>query len=159
MQETRRVSPFQSPMPFVDVEDSNFALYPIHLPVARDRDSGDRAWKVRTRASRGRILQFSFRQNLRVGQRSGPNSHRLRPGMTGPTATFGGSAPSSARVSKPGSASLQRSGILGASSQRLEFELPHASALGVTETRGHERSRTLACRHRARISREGNSVL
>jgi hypothetical protein len=101
-------------MPFVDVEDTNLALYPIHLPVACGRDSGDRSGKGQTLTSRGRILRFSLCQNLRVGQRSRPNSHGLRAGMTGPTATFRGLAPSSACLSKPGSASLQRSAMLAA---------------------------------------------
>jgi hypothetical protein len=152
-------APLQSPMPFVDVEGTNFTPYPIHRPVACGGDSGDRAGQGQRLALQGRILRFSLGQNLRVGQGSRPNWHGLRPGMTRPSATFRGLAPSSARVSKPGAASLQRSAILGASSQRLEFEPPHASSLDVTETRGRVRSRTMACRYRARISREGNSVL
>lgn len=146
-------------MPFVDAEDTNFAPYPIHMPVACGRDSGDRTWQGQTLALRNRILRFSLGQNLRAGQGSRPNSHGLRPGMTRPTATFRGLAPSSARVSKPGSASLQRGAILGTSSQRLEFEPPHASSLDATETRGRVRPRTMACRYRARISGEGNSAL
>ena len=158
-EETRSVSPFTKSMPFVDVEDTNFAPYPIHLPVACGRDSGDRAGQGQMRALRSRILRFPLGQNLRVGQGSGADSHGLRPGMTRPTAACRGLVPSSARVSEPGSASRQRSAILGASSQRLEFEPPHASSLGVTETRGRVRSRIMACRHRARISRAGTGVL
>ena len=118
-------------MPFVDAEDTNFAPYPIHMPVACGRDSGDRTWQGQTLALRNRILRFSLGQNLRAGQGSRPNSHGLRPGMA----------------------------ILGTSSQRLEFEPPHASSLDATETRERVRPRTMACRYRARISREGNSVL
>src|SRR6516225_10439643 len=89
-------------MRFVDVEDTNFAPYPIHLPVACGRDPGDRAGQGQTLALRGRILRFSLGQNLRVDQGSTPNSRNLRLGMTRPGATFRGLAPSTARVSKPG---------------------------------------------------------
>jgi hypothetical protein len=153
--------PLENPMPFLNVQDTNFVLYPIHLLVACETDSSDRAGQRQTLALRSRILRFSVDQNRpRVGQRSGGNSHGPRPGMTGPTSTLRGLAPSSEpRVWKPRFASRQRSAILGARSKRLEFEPPHASSLDATETRGRVRPRTMACRYRARISREGNSVL
>jgi hypothetical protein len=139
--------PLENPMPFLNVQDTNFVLYAIHLLVACGRDSGDRTWQGQTLALRNRILRFSLSQNLRAGQGSRPNSHGPRPGMTGPTSTLRGLAPSSEpRVWKPRFASRQRSAILGARSKRLEFEPPHASSLDATETRGRVRPRTMTCR-------------
>ena len=56
-------------MPFMNVQDTNCVLYPIHLPVAYETDSRDRAGQGQTLALSSRIVRFSTDQNLRVGQR------------------------------------------------------------------------------------------
>ena len=56
-------------MPFMNAQDTNCVLYPIHLPVAYETDSRDRAGQGQTLALSSRIVRFSTDQNLRVGQR------------------------------------------------------------------------------------------
>jgi hypothetical protein len=59
----------KNPMPFVNAQVTNCVLYPIHMPVAYEKDSRDRAGQGRTLALSSRIVRFSTDQNLRVGQR------------------------------------------------------------------------------------------
>jgi len=56
-------------MPVMNSQNTNCVLYPIHLPVAYETDSSDRAGQGRTLALSSRIVRFSTDQNLRVGQR------------------------------------------------------------------------------------------
>jgi hypothetical protein len=56
-------------MPFMNAQNTNCVLYPIHLPVAYETDSRDRAGQGQTLALSSRIVRFSTDQNLRVGQR------------------------------------------------------------------------------------------
>ena len=56
-------------MPFMNAQDTNCVLYPIHLPVAYETDSRNRARQGRTLALGGRIVRFSTDQNLRVRQK------------------------------------------------------------------------------------------
>jgi len=56
-------------MPFMNAQDTNCPLYPIHLPVAYETDSHDRAGQGQTLALSSRIVRFSTDHNLQVGQR------------------------------------------------------------------------------------------
>jgi hypothetical protein len=56
-------------MLFGNAQNTNCDLYPIHLPVAYETDSRDRAGQGQTLALSSRIVRFSTDQNLRVGQR------------------------------------------------------------------------------------------
>ena len=56
-------------MPFVNAQVMNCVLYPIHLCVAYETDSRNRAGQGWTLALGGRIVRFSTDQNLRVGQK------------------------------------------------------------------------------------------
>ena len=56
-------------MPFMNAQDTNCVLYPIHLPVAYETDSLNHAGQGQTLALGGRIVRFSTDQNLRVGQK------------------------------------------------------------------------------------------
>jgi hypothetical protein len=56
-------------MPFMNAQNRNCVLYPIHLPVAYETESRDRAGQGRTLALSSRIVRFSTDQHLRVGQR------------------------------------------------------------------------------------------
>jgi hypothetical protein len=55
-------------MPVMNAQDTNCVLYPIHLTLAYETDSRNRAGQGRTLALGGRIVRFSTDQNLRVGQ-------------------------------------------------------------------------------------------
>jgi hypothetical protein len=56
-------------MPVMNSQNTNCVLYPIHLPMAYETDSRDRAGQGRTLALSSQIVRFSTDQNLRVGQR------------------------------------------------------------------------------------------
>ena len=56
-------------MPFMNAQNTNCVLYPIHLPVAYETDLRDRAGQGQILALSSQIVRFSTDQNLRVGQR------------------------------------------------------------------------------------------
>jgi len=148
----------QSPMPLVDVEDTNFAPYAIHLPVACGRFGRSR-WARADASATGPNPAVFPRPEFAGGSRIHTKLAQPAPRDDSTRRNFSRFGTLDRTREQAGSASLPRSAILGASSQRLEFEPPHASSLDVTETRACARPRTMACRYRARISREGNSVL
>ena len=49
----------KNPMPFVNAQVTNCVLYPIHLPVAYETDSRNRAGQGRTLTLGSRIARFS----------------------------------------------------------------------------------------------------
>jgi hypothetical protein len=56
-------------MLFMNAQVTNCVLYPIHLRVAYETDSRNRAGQGWTLALGSRIVRFSTDQNLRVGQK------------------------------------------------------------------------------------------
>lgn len=68
----------KNPMPFMNAQDTNCVLYPIHLPVAYQTDSRNRAGQGRTLALGGRIVRFLQGSESAGGSKDPDGTHVAR---------------------------------------------------------------------------------
>ena len=112
--DTQRGLP-ENPMPFVNAQVMNCVLYPIHLPVAYETDSRNRAGQGRTLTLGSRIARFSTDHESAGGSKDPDGTHVARvPGRRDQRQPLGWHSSSDPRVVKSRSASRQTNSVLGA---------------------------------------------